>query len=461
MRSRYRSTSSRAEISPERMSCAWRSRPANARSRESIGRGEVSALRSSGAMEPGQIVEGLCRIENRGPGTDAERRAARWLQDRLRDLGRPADIGSLGLHALAAVVGSVVSAFAPLAGLIVLGVTLLSLVLDLLGRVHLLRRLTSRRATQNVVAHAEGPAFASGLDPITLVVTAGYDAGRTSLLRRDGVARLGARIRGLGRGHFPGSRGLLVFAVLACAACATGRLLTDNEPHWIAIVQVCPTVWLLVALAAMFDISVSERAPGAGNASAAAVAMALAGALGENPPRRLGVEVVLAGAATASADGFLRYVTSRRREIRPEGIVVLHLEPCGRGTPHWWVKDGPIAPLRFHPRLVGLAARVAQEEAHLRARPYSGRAPTGGWAARSRGWPAITVGSLEGPGYVPGRHQPYDVPVTLDPAAMQATLEFCVALVDALDVDLGRRDTRKAEKAEQADAAEEKEAAAR
>jgi hypothetical protein len=407
-------------------------------------------------MEPRQIVEGLCEIENRGPGTDAERRGARWLQDRLRDIGRsadvetvwvrPADAASFGLHAFAAVAGTVISAFEPLAGLIVLGVVLISLVLDLLGRLHLLRRLTARRATQNVVVPSEGPAFRSGLDPVTLVITAGYDAGRTSLVRRDSLAKLGARLRSFARGHAPGWRGVMLLAVLVCTACAAGRLVTDNDAQWIAIVQVVPTVWLLVVLATMFDISVSERAPGAADASAAGVAVALTEALEESPPRRLGVELVLAGAATASADGFLRFVSSRRREYRPQDVVVLHVEPCGRGTPRWWVKDGPIAPLKFHPRLAGLAKQVAADEGHLGARPYSGRGATGGWAARSRGWPAITVGCLEGHGFVPGRDQSGDVPDSLDPEAMQAALEFCLALVDALDEDLGRNDARDEEK---------------
>src|SRR4051794_8284427 len=273
-----------------------------------------------GAMEPGQIVEGLSEIADRGPGTDAERRAARWLRDRLGDAGRdpyeetvwvrPADAASLGLHALAGVAGSVASAFSPLAGLVVLGVVFVSLVLDLLGRVHLLRRLTIRRATQNVIAEAREPDFAGGLEPIRLIITAGYDAGRTSLLRRDSVARLGARVRSVFRGHAPGARGLLVLAVLLCAACAAGRLLTDNDAQWIAIVQVVPTVGLLIALAVAFDISVSERAAGAGKASAAGVAVALATALDESPPRRLSVELVLAGAGSASGDGFLRFVSS-------------------------------------------------------------------------------------------------------------------------------------------------------
>jgi hypothetical protein len=40
-------------------------------------------------MDPKAIVTGLARLAPRGPGTDAERRAALWLAQVLRDdLGR-------------------------------------------------------------------------------------------------------------------------------------------------------------------------------------------------------------------------------------------------------------------------------------------------------------------------------------------------------------------------------------
>ena len=387
-------------------------------------------------------VAQLGQFERRGPGTDAERRAAVWLAGRLRASGREAEVetvwvrpheaAALALHSLLAVGGSVLAAFAPLAGVAVLAAALVSLVLDLIGRLWLLRRLTFRRATQNVVSPA--PPRLGAEPEIRLVVTAAYDAGRAAIARRDSLARLAARARARVRGRLPGWRGALAIATVLALGASAGRVVT--EAQWVAIVQLVPTVGLLVALALLVDAAASELSPGASAASAVAVALALVEELDEAPPRRLAVEVLLAGAGTGPALGARDFVRSRRRSWRPEDTVVLHIEPCARGTPRWWVADGPLLALRFHPRLVALAEGIAEQERHLDARPHTGHGVSGGHAARARGWPAIVVGCLEGAGWAPGRDQPADTAETIDPAAMRGALELCLALVDELDADL-------------------------
>ena len=69
---------------------------------------------------------GLARFEDRGPCTDAERRAAAWLHDELRAAGheawvethwvRPQWALSLALHATLGVVASLLALAAPAAG---------------------------------------------------------------------------------------------------------------------------------------------------------------------------------------------------------------------------------------------------------------------------------------------------------------------------------------------------------
>jgi hypothetical protein len=169
------------------------------------------------------------------------------------------------------------------------------------------------------------------------------------------------------------------------------------------------------------------------------VAIALAQALDRDPPRRLGVEVVLAGAGDGPSLGMRRYVSARRGSWRAEATAVLHLAACGRGSPRWWVSDGPLVPLRLHPRLAALAAQVAEEESHLRAGPQRGRGSGAGWRGRLAGWPALTVGCRDGGAWAPASHRHQDVPERVDPAALRATLELCLALVAALDDDLARR----------------------
>ena len=45
-----------------------------------------------------ELIRDLCSIEGRGPGTDAERRAAKLLADRLRGLGRKAELEPTFVH---------------------------------------------------------------------------------------------------------------------------------------------------------------------------------------------------------------------------------------------------------------------------------------------------------------------------------------------------------------------------
>ena len=113
-------------------------------------------------MAARDIVTGICAEAGRAPGSDAERRVAVWLADQLRASGRGATLEPAWvrpewalahvLHTTAGVAGSVVSVWEPAVGLGILVATLLSLAGDLMSRWYWLRRLTPRRATQNVVS---------------------------------------------------------------------------------------------------------------------------------------------------------------------------------------------------------------------------------------------------------------------------------------------------------------------
>src|SRR4030081_3944071 len=118
----------------------------------------------------------------------------------------------------------------------------------------------------------------------------------------------------------------------------------------------------------------------------------------------------------------------RRRRLKRQDAVVLELRPCGRGRPRYWTRDGLGLPLRLHPRLVELAAGVAEEERHLGAGRPPGASCSGAHVARAAGYPAIAIGCLDADGLAPGAHQHTDVPEVLDPGAMSAPLELCLGL---------------------------------
>ena len=155
------------------------------------------------------IAEGLARFEARGPCTDAERRAAAWLHDELRDAGheawvethwvRPQWALSIALHATVGVVASLVAISAPLPGLIAAAVAAVSMALEGFGLPGLLRLAFPRRATQNVLTVPEERG-------VTLLIAAPYAAPKGGLRaevgsrRRAAVGRGRARARGRVRG---------------------------------------------------------------------------------------------------------------------------------------------------------------------------------------------------------------------------------------------------------------------
>ena len=398
-------------------------------------------------MEPREIVSGLTDATGRAPGTDAERRAARWLAAQLRTAGRETQLEPVwvrpqwpfvfALHAALGVAGSVVAVSAPAVGLIILAVVTVSLALDLLGLLHVLRRLSPPRATQNVVSGPTASTSRGAQRVVRLIITASYDAPRSGLVHRDGVRRAAAWVQRVGAGRLPGGAGWIVLMLAALTAVAGVRL-GGQDAGWVGAVQLVPTAGLIIAVALLLDILLSHPTPGASEpASGAAVACALATALDSDPPEHLGVELVLAGAGDGPSLGMRDYVRTHRRGWAPEATAVIHLEACGRGNPRWWVADGPLVPLRLHPRLTALAAAVAAEHPDLGAAPLRGHWLSGAFRARLARWPAIAVGCRDRDDIAPGARTQADGPAAVDDAAMDAALRFCLALVTALDADLG------------------------
>lgn len=400
-------------------------------------------------MDPVEIAAGLAEFEQRAPGSDSERRAALWLRRRLREVGREAVLEPVwvrpqwpwvhSIHAALGVVGAVVAAFRPLAGMIILAVTAASAALDLLGVAHIARRLTPERCTQNLVSPPTEATRAGAHRLVRLMIVAHYDAPRGGLGFRNRPRRLAAAAQGLLRGRLPGAASVVVVAPLLALAAAAVRL-ADPGLDWPAIVAVPCTAALVAALVALVELGLSPRGPGAGEpASAAAVAVSLAAALDRSPPRHLAVELVLAGAGDGPSLGMRGFVRRRRGRYAPEATAVLHVAACGRGRPSWWTVDGPLVSLRLHPRLVAICGEAANERPELGASPHRGHGAGAAWRARRARWPAITVGCLDEHGVVPDVGQAVDSAQRLDRRAMDAAQSFCLEVVRRLDAELGAR----------------------
>jgi hypothetical protein len=396
-------------------------------------------------MAATETLSGLTAFTGRGAGTDAERRAAKWLAGELAHgrgrtrietfWCRPNWALAHSWHVLLGLAGSLVSVGAPRVGGALILVALLSLLADVTLGWSLGRRLTPERASQNVIFT---PAAAQEGSPVRLILTAHLDAGRVGLMFRRPLRTAAARLRELTRGLLPGWLGWLAISLIWLEAVAVARV-GGSKGTGIGLAQLIPTVVLVLALALLLEHGTADFGPAAGdNASGVAAAIGLTRALAAGPPRHATVELVLQGAGDGSAIGLRRYLRARRGELTASSAVVLGISPCASGSPRWWISEGQLVPRRYFGALRRLAATVAAEVPHLGAAAVRSRGGSPALPAAGR-LPALAIGMLDRHGLVPESHGRADTVDHVDPASLDRTVEFGLLLIDAVDAHLGRR----------------------
>jgi Peptidase family M28 len=385
-------------------------------------------------------IEDLVAHEGRAPGTDAERRAARHLAGRLRELGRDASTEATSvhprfalahlIHVLAALLGGLLAAGdsngAKLAGTLVVLAAAISTFGDLTGSFHLARRLTGRRASQNVVSREE-----TG-KPGTLVLVAHYDAAHSGAVFGERAMRRRARI---GRGPFEP----LFWSIMAVLICCALRLV-GVEGVALNAVQFIPTVVLIVAVPLLADIVLSGIVPGAGdNGSGVATVLRLADRYGEQLDS-FDVWVLLTGAQESMQLGMAAFLKRHRKELDRSSTVFLCVDDVGRGNVRYTTKEGYILAYPFHPDLIALCDQLReedQEDGYYGVAPMVARIATDAHRARVKGYPAIAIGCTDEHGVPPHYHQSTDTADTLEPEALQRAYEFCSELVELIDEKIG------------------------
>jgi hypothetical protein len=334
------------------------------------------------------LVDG---VGPRPAGSDAERRAARHLQQKLEALGREVVVEPFAawpnwpvgysINAILAVVGSVLSVSSEMVGT---GLVLLATVLtflDLAGISPTTRRLLGRRASQNVISWGERER------PGALLLVAHYDSGPT----RSWPLR-------------PLFWALLV--LLACCVLRVGGL----SGTALTALQFVPTVVLILYVPMLLDIALSPAAPGENdNASGVALVLRLAERL--DFVEGFGVHVLFTGSQKAMAQGMRAFLKKHRNQFAPDRTAVINLDEVGSGEVHVTKKEGPLLAVRSHPQLVGL----------MDVPTLVNREASDGYGAASAQLPAITV-TCSG--------------ARLEEDTLAEVEEFCVELVERLDEEL-------------------------
>ncbi|MDO9354697.1 MAG: hypothetical protein Q7T55_13450, partial [Solirubrobacteraceae bacterium] len=278
-----------------------------------------------------EVVELHAAID-RPAGSPGERRSAELLRDRLRAAGvdnariEPATFyeGWPSALAMAVTLPLVAGVVNPRRGrglLAALSVAAGALFADDVdNRTRLLRRaLRRQRETTNVVGEL-GPADA----PVTLVVMAHHDAGRTGqmfdqTLQKAIWKRFPERIEGMGSSipyWWP--------AFSAPVAVAAG-LLTGSRKLRLGGAAVCAVAWGLLV-----DIMRSPTVPGANdNLSAVALLVALADRWKADPIPGVRIVLLSAGAEEELQGGVYSYLEAHASELDPTSTYCLAVDTVG------------------------------------------------------------------------------------------------------------------------------------
>jgi len=395
-----------------------------------------------------EVIRKLCSFEGRRAGTDAERRAGNWLAERLREGGRRAVVEPTyvhpqyglvhALHCGLAFAGSLVAIVAPPVGFAMVLVAALSMYLDLNGRFYLARRLFFRRASQNVISPGKRPKAGA-----RLFICAHYDSARAGAAfqpkRVARASRLAKRLR------LPIAPFRILFWSMAILIPILGARMAGLDSGLVSLLQLIPTLILLIGIFLLTDIELSDVVPGANdNASGVATALSLAEELDADAPENLDVWVLLTGGEECQMEGMRSFIRAHRKSLDRENSYFVVLDAVGSGDVRYETGEGLAVTYDMDKRLVQLCDAVATADRddgnRFGARPLRQGFATDALPARIAKLRATAITCLADGSLLPAHyHRPEDVPQRIDRDALDRAHEFTLELVRALDRDAGRR----------------------
>jgi hypothetical protein len=328
--------------------------------------------------------------------------------------------------ALAATFGLLAVALYPLAGRVTAGlaaaiaaVTLVSSFLELSFSPNALRWLLPKRPSQNVWAVIP----ASHQAAQRVVVVGHLDTHRTPF-----IFGSAARLKLLGV--------LVALSFLSLAALAVlylvGAVIQEDILYPISL---APAVFLLILLLISVQADMTPFTHGANdNATGAALVLALAERLKEEPLANTEVWALNSGCEEVGLYGAAAFVREHRQELGDAYFIPLD-SVGGPGTgPCFITREGMLKPYRSDPGLLALCREVAAQRPELGAYPGVMKLGfTEGAIGIKNGLRTLTFVNLTPAGELPFWHRPTDVYENVDPDVLTRTSAFLWELLQRLD----------------------------
>jgi len=375
----------------------------------------------------------LAELPGRFAGSQAEREAAERIESWLRDLGvedvqlqavssRPAAGLVLALH-----LG--IAAFACLVGggfgALLAGIAAVSIRGELRRGVSLLSRLLPSPASLNVVGRAGARHPGQ-----RVVLSAHIDSAQAGWLFTPPVADFFARRAGRRPAHLPpppGPNALPEAAVIAAAGLLLAGWL-GADGFLMGAARLGLGLGLLAGCAATLQWAFAPPSPGANdNASAVAAMLTCAEQLLAQLPDDVELWIVGTGAEEVGCRGMHAFV-SAHAQWPVDTTFFVNFECVGGGSLHWVRSEGTLAKSGYPPTLVELARRVAASGVFGEVSPVDLLAGTDGHVPAERGFPSLSLISLEAGGVPRHYHRVEDVPEAVDLPTVIRAADFGAAV---------------------------------
>jgi hypothetical protein len=236
----------------------------------------------------------------------------------------------------------------------------------------------------------------------------------------------------------------ILFWSLAALLPILGIRMAGVDSTLISVLQLIPTLILLVGALMLVNLELSDVVPAANdNASGVATVLSLAEDLGASAPENLDICVLLTGGGECLMEGTRSYLRAHRKELDPATTYFLSLEAVGRGEVRYVTGEGLAISFGMDARVIELCDAVASAgDGGNRpgASPLVWGFATDSLPIRLAKFPCTTITTIEREALLPSRyHRLDDVPDRIDTDALDRAHGFALDLVGALDRDVGRR----------------------
>ena len=213
----------------------------------------------------------------------------------------------------------------------------------------------------------------------------------------------------------------------------------------ISLLQLIPTLILLIGVFLLADIELSDVVPGANdNASGVATALSLAEELDAEAPENLDVWLLFTSAEEGQMEGMRAFFRAHRKSIDRENTYFVVLDAVGSGTVRYETGEGLAVTYDMDKRLVQLCNAVATADREngdrFAAKPLRQAFATDALPARIAKFRSTAITCRDDGSLLPANyHRPEDTPKRIDRKALDRAHDFTLELVRALDRDVGRR----------------------